>query len=103
VAGLDPHTQRDAFTPYCPVRNVTPDFPPTLLFHGTFDTDVPWQQSADMAAALQKAGVVHEFVSIPEGAHGFDGGVKPEDRHAGSTKPGMMAFEKTLAFFEKYV
>lgn len=43
-----------------------------MLLHGTADTDVPYQQSVDMAAALVRAGVTHELVTIPDGEHGFD-------------------------------
>ena len=56
VAGFDPATQREQLDPYCPVRNVTPQYPPILMIHGTADTDVPYQESADMAAELEAAG-----------------------------------------------
>ncbi|HET7767301.1 MAG TPA: prolyl oligopeptidase family serine peptidase, partial [Chloroflexota bacterium] len=79
VAGLDPDKDDKAFDPYCPIRHVTAAYPPTLLLHGTADTDVPYQQSADMAAALQAAGVPHELITIPEGPHGFDNNATPED------------------------
>lgn len=103
VVGLDPHTRREAFNPFCPILNVTPAYPPTLLFHGTDDTDVPWQQSASMTAVLANAAVPHEFISIPGGPHGFDGGVKPEDRDMESPKPGLRAFYKTVQFLKRYV
>ena len=72
VAGYDPDTEREAFDPFCPVRNVTRDYPPTLLLHGDRDTDVPYEQSTMMAEALAHAGVAHELVTIPDGEHGFD-------------------------------
>lgn len=103
VVGIDPHTDPKAFDGFCPVRNVTPGYPPTLLFHGSEDTDVPWQLSADMAAALAAAGVPYEFVSIPGGGHGFDGGVKYEHRDMREQKPGLRAFYKTVQFFKQYV
>ena len=68
VTGFDPDRQPEAFAPYCPVQNVIPDYPPTLLLHGDQDTDVPYEQSVLMAAALQQAGVEHELVTIPGGA-----------------------------------
>ena len=34
VSGWDPHTEPEKFQPYMAVRNVTPDYPPTLLIHG---------------------------------------------------------------------
>ena len=41
VAGHDPDTEPSWFDPYCPVRNVTAQYPPTVLIHGSADTDVP--------------------------------------------------------------
>jgi acetyl esterase/lipase len=79
VVGLDPDRDARAFDPYCPARNVSVDFPPTLLLHGTADTDVPYAQSVEMAAALAAAGVTHELITIPEGSHGFDRGATPYD------------------------
>lgn len=72
VAGFDPHTQPEEFTPYCPLQHVTPDFPPTILLHGDNDTDVPYEQSVLMAEAFRREGVEHEFITIPGGPHGFD-------------------------------
>jgi acetyl esterase/lipase len=72
VAGHDPHTEPVAFEPFCPIRNVSPGYPPTLLLHGDQDTDVPYEQSVMMADALGRAGVEHELVTIPGGGHGFD-------------------------------
>ena len=71
VAGHDPETEDRWFTPYCPLRNVTAQYPPTMLVHGTADTDVPYEQSKLMATRLSKAGVEHRFVTVPEGGHGI--------------------------------
>jgi acetyl esterase/lipase len=68
----DPETEPRAFDPFCPVRNVTPEYPPTMLIHGTKDTDVPYEQSMQMDKELAARGVAHEFLTIPEGGHGFD-------------------------------
>ncbi|MBI4557170.1 MAG: alpha/beta hydrolase [Candidatus Hydrogenedentes bacterium] len=103
VLGKDPHTHPKAFDPYCPVRNVTQAYPPVLLLHGTADTDVPFQQSVDMAAALEKAGVPHELVTIPDGPHGFDGGVKPDELESAEQSPAARSLLKVLAFVTKYV
>ncbi|UCH34372.1 MAG: alpha/beta hydrolase [Armatimonadota bacterium] len=78
VTGHDPDAEPDAFDPFCPVRNVTPDYPPTFLSHGTADPDVPYEQSVAMADALARAGTEHELITIPDGAHGFDGADTPE-------------------------
>jgi acetyl esterase/lipase len=72
VVGYDPRKQPRQFDRFCPIRNVTKDYPPTLLLHGDNDIDVPHQQSVAMAAELKRRGVVHEFISILGGGHGFD-------------------------------
>jgi acetyl esterase/lipase len=84
VSGFDPKTEAKKFDPYCPVRNVTPQYPPTLMVHGTADTDVPYQESADMDAALAKAGVPHELVTVEGGGHGLGDKSNPAviDAHA---------------------
>jgi acetyl esterase/lipase len=73
VSTWDPHNEPEKFVPFMPVRNVTKDFPPTLLIHGTADTDVPYEQSVLMAAEFQKHGVPHELVTIPDAEHGLAG------------------------------
>ena len=90
VAGRDPHTEPRAFDPWCPARNVTPEYPPTLLLHGDADTDVPFSQSEQMAAELKRHGVLHELIRIPGGPHGFDGNLKDPAAAA--------AFERVLGF-----
>lgn len=72
VAGIDPHTNPRAFDPFCPLRNVTGDYPPTLLLHGDQDTDVPYEQSQQMAAALREQGVPHRLITMQGLGHGFD-------------------------------
>lgn len=72
VTGHDPEAEPRAFDPFCPERNVTRGYPPTLLIHGTKDTDVPYELSARMAKALAAKGVAHQFITIPDGGHGFD-------------------------------
>jgi acetyl esterase/lipase len=71
VAGHDPATEDRWFGRYCPVRNVTREYPPAMLVHGTADTDVPYAQSELMAGRLKQVGVKHQFVTVPEGAHGI--------------------------------
>ncbi|MEK7406366.1 MAG: alpha/beta hydrolase [Acidobacteriota bacterium] len=72
VAGHDPRSEPRAFDPLCPVRNVTAAWPPTLLLHGDQDTDVPFEQSEQMAREFKRHGVEHELIRIPGGPHGFD-------------------------------
>ena len=76
VSGFDAETQRDKLTPYCPVRNITPEYPPTFLVHGTDDTDVPVSKAKDMARELTRHGVAHEMIIIPKAGHRLRGGDK---------------------------
>ena len=74
VTGFDPQTERAKLDPFCPVRNVTPEYPPTMLVHGTEDTDVPYELSAAMAKEFERHKVPHELVTVPGAGHGLAGG-----------------------------
>jgi acetyl esterase/lipase len=93
VSGWDPRSEVQKFVPYMPERNVTKDYPPTILIHGTADTDVPYEQSVIMAERFQEHGVEHELVSIPNGEHGLVGG---------DPKLIDAAYESALAFVKRH-
>ncbi len=94
VSGWDPHTQAEAFFPFMPLRNVDAQYPPTLLIHGTHDTDVPYEQSELMARELKRNRVVHELVTIQGGEHGLAGG-DPERIEK--------AYDTALEFVNRYL
>jgi acetyl esterase/lipase len=94
VAGIDPQTQDHMLTPYCPVRNVTKDYPPTLLIHGMHDTDVPFEQSVQMDKELMRIGVEHQLILVPNAGHGLPDG-KPEQVAA--------AYQTALDFVNRHV
>ncbi|MFB3904141.1 MAG: alpha/beta hydrolase [Acidobacteriota bacterium] len=94
VTGFDPVSQKDKLDYYCPVRNISPDYPPILMVHGTQDTDVPYQKSVDMAAELQKKGVKHELVTVKDAGHGLSHG-NPEDV--------AQAHSRAVAFIREYL
>jgi acetyl esterase/lipase len=73
VVGHDPDREPRVFDPFCPLRNVTKDYPPTLLLHGENDTDVPFEQSVLMAKEFERHGIQHELISMPGRGHVFDG------------------------------
>lgn len=62
-------TEKD-WEKYSAQNLVTPDFPPTFLWHCLADTCVPPSNSERMAAALEKSGVKHELHLYPNGGHG---------------------------------
>jgi acetyl esterase/lipase len=95
VGGHDPIKEKDFFIPYCPLYNITENYPPTMLLHGDLDNDVPYEQSVMMAKELEKKKVEHELVTITGGGHGFDEDMeKPEIREA---------FIKAVKFFDKHL
>ena len=94
VAGFDLHTQPEMFFPYMPVKNVTKDYPPTLLIHGVRDTDVPHEQSELMAAEFVKHDVPHVLFSVRNGEHSLWQG-NPDDI--------QRSRELTVEFINKYM
>jgi acetyl esterase/lipase len=93
VVGHDPDREPRLFDPLCPIRNVTKDYPPTLLLHGDSDTDVPFEQSALMAKELERRGVRHEFIALPDRGHRFDMTM--------SDPMIAAAFDRVLAFLKE--
>jgi acetyl esterase/lipase len=94
VTGFDPQTEARKIDPYCPVRNLTPDFPPTQLIHGTEDTDVPYELSSAMAKELARLKVAHELITVRGAGHGLAGGGKEAVEDAN---------ERALVFIRKHL
>ena len=93
LTGFDPMQEPRAFDPFCPIRNVTREYPPTLFVHGTKDTDVPYELSVQMDKELAAKGVPHELVSIPDGGHGFD---------RRQTELAVRTYQRVIAFLKQY-
>jgi acetyl esterase/lipase len=94
VTGIDPATEKSKLDLYCPVRNVRKDYPPTMLIHGTEDTDVPYELSAAMAKEFEKHKVPHELVTVRGAGHGLAGGDKKLVEEANA---------KALAFIHEHL
>src|SRR5262249_34930737 len=84
VTGFDPQTERAKLDQFCPVRNVMPEYPPTMLVHGTEDTDVPYELSAAMAKEFERHKLPTELVTVHGAGHGLAGGDRKlvEEAHA---------------------
>jgi acetyl esterase/lipase len=80
VAGWDPDREAGKFHPYMAVVNVSPDYPPTMLVHGTSDTDVPYNNSVMMATELERHGVEHRLLTVEGAEHGLFGATESEVR-----------------------
>ncbi len=94
VSGFDPKSHPEKFYPYMAVKNVDKDYPPTLMIHGTIDTDVPFEQSVLMAEQFKKYGIPHKLIRIQNGEHGLQG-ADPEEINA--------AYEQVLPFIKKHI
>jgi acetyl esterase/lipase len=94
VSGFDPHTEPEKFYPYMAVKNVTDNYPPTLMIHGTADTDVPYKQSVMMAEQFKKKGVQHKLTSLHNAEHGLRDG-DPSEVEA--------AYAEVLPFVNRYM
>ena len=81
---LDPETHRLKFISdkarrleivkqISPITYVTPDAPPTLIFHGDADKLVPLQQSQEIIQKLEAAHVPARLVVKKGAGHGWDG------------------------------
>jgi acetyl esterase/lipase len=107
VTGLDPDKEPQKFNLLCPIRNITKQYPPTLLLHGDKDIDVPFEESERMATELKRHEVVHYFIPMKNYNHLFD--VFPEgfpsDEPPKELKDPrvLAAFDEVLAFLKKHL
>ena len=74
VTGIDAEKEPGKLDRLCPVKQITRDYPPILMIHGTKDTDVPYFCSTDMARELTKHGVKHELLTLEGAEHGLRDG-----------------------------
>jgi acetyl esterase/lipase len=74
VTGWDLAAEPEKYIPYLPLRNVTPDYPPTFLLHGREDTDVPFEEAELMAVELRRHGVDFRLIIMPGAGHGLKKG-----------------------------
>ena len=93
VSGFDPKANPEKFYPYMAARNVDKNYPPTLMIHGTVDTDVPHEQSQIMAAEFKKHGIPYKLISVQDGEHGLQG-ADPKAINA--------AYDQVLPFIKKH-
>jgi len=76
VTGFDPTSEHDELKKLSPVSLITADFPPTLMVHGTIDTDVPYVCATRLSAALKAHNVPYELITVENAGHGLSDGDK---------------------------
>ena len=71
LLGGTPSSNAANYAAASPITHITPQSPPTLIFHGTTDVVVPFTQSSSLAAALNIKGVKNTLVTFPGVGHDF--------------------------------
>lgn len=97
VTGIDPHKNPDSLVYYCPIKNIHPKYPSTLLIHGNKDTDIPYFQSKLMEQELTKNGVENKLITMTGYGHVFDfvyGGLKDKKTYD--------VFNEIIIFLDKH-
>lgn len=81
-----------------PLQHVRPGMPPTLLFHGTGDTVVPYRQAVAFTESMQAAGNTIELVSFEGRGHGFFNYGRDDNQDYEATITAMDRFLVNLDF-----
>lgn len=84
-----------------PIHHVTGDVPPTIIFHGTGDTQVPFSTSASFAEELKNKGIRCDLKAYEGEAHGFFNYGRNENIPFQKTLEEMDAFLVELKWLEK--
>ena len=71
LLGGTPASNAAGYAAASPLTHITPQSPPTLIFHGTTDVVVPFTQSSSLAAALNTKGVKNTLVTFQGVGHDF--------------------------------
>ncbi|ORY69550.1 Alpha/Beta hydrolase protein [Pseudomassariella vexata] len=79
-----------------PIRNISPEFPPTFIVHGMSDTMVPIGLSRDFLAELRKHGVLCGMREIPGEEHTFAARMKVGSQTWEMQKEGFDFLQKVL-------
>lgn len=97
VTHLDREKHFEELSSFCPVRNISHQFPPTLLIHGDKDTDVPFSESVKLAQAFKANNIDYEFIVMEGYDHVFD----LRDGGLGNEKI-KKTFEEVDEFLKRY-
>lgn len=71
LIGFSRADRPDLYRAASPLLQLTADFPPTLIIHGTADKVVEFSQSEKLDAAMTRLKIRHEFVRAEGAPHAF--------------------------------
>lgn len=83
-----------------PANHVVPKLPPTLIFHGTDDTTVPFQNITDFQSKMKANGNICIVVPFEGQGHGFFNYGKSENKYYNFTIEKMEYFLKDLKYIK---
>lgn len=79
-----------------PAHYVRPGLPPTIVFHGTADTTVPFDQVERFCSKMNQAGNICHLMAFEDYGHGFFNAGRHENKPYRET---VAAMERFLALF----
>ena len=91
--GFRPYVPAEQAAELSPLLHVAPGAPPTIIFHGTADTTVPFAQAQRFTEAMQRAGNSCELVPYEGKQHAF----------FNYNAAGNPSFDDTLARTEQFL
>lgn len=83
-----------------PYHNLSAELPPTIIFHGTADTTVPFTCAELFTEKAREMGLGCELVSYDGAGHGFFNQGRADNRHYKDTVARMDAFLVSLGYLE---
>lgn len=72
-------------------------YPPTFLLHGTKDAGVPCEYTRDFAKDLERLGVQHELILVPDKKHMFDCAINKMN------DPVLLYIQRAFDFLQRHV
>jgi acetyl esterase/lipase len=86
-----------------PLQRVRPGLPPAILFHGTVDTTVPFDEAQAFCAAMAENGNRCELVAFEDQGHAFFNYGRGGGEAYRETVRGMDGFLVSLGYLEGHV
>jgi acetyl esterase len=83
-----------------PAHHVIPKIPPTLIFHGTADKTVPFENITDFQDKMEAAGNICYVVPFREQGHGFFNYGRSDNKYYELTTEKMLSFLMELKYIK---
>ena len=83
-----------------PFHHVRPNLPPTIIFHGTHDNTVPFEQAERFTKAMREAGNICDLCAYEGRSHGFFNYGRGDGADCDQTVAQMDDFLVQLGFLE---